>query len=146
MPKGKVIATHAKYKQFAQDIVAGKPKSQAYKDRVATKEVSTATADVESSRLLKSPTVQQEIERRLREITPEDVLTRIDDLSRTGKPSDTVKLRALEMLGNTRKVNIFKDSTPTITNNTLNVLDLDELRKRLADNAYSAPAITHDLT
>jgi hypothetical protein len=134
MPKGKVISTHAKYKQFAADIVSGKKKAQAYKDRIATREVSTATADANSSKLLKNATVQEEIARRLAEITPEDVLVRIDDLSRTGKPSDTVKLRALEMLGNTRKVNIFKDSTPTINNNTLQIIDVDDLRRRLAES------------
>jgi hypothetical protein len=127
-----------KKKAFARAIVEGKSATQAYKEIAPN--VTQHTAEQNGHRMLKNADVQEDIARRLSQITPEDVLTRIDDLSRTGKPSDTVKLRALEMLGNTRKVNIFKDSTPTITNNTLNVLDLDELRRRLSESTGNPQA------
>ena len=134
----KLTPASIKHKRFAEGIVSGKSATKAYRE--AYPQASQATAEAEACHLLEKPSVQEEIARRLSQITPEDVLTRIDDLSRTGKPSDTVKLRALEMLGNTRKVNIFKDSTPTITNNTLNVLDLDELRRRLSESTGNPQA------
>ena len=143
MPK-KITPATIKHKRFADGVAKGKSATSAYKEAYPAS--SQATAEVEACRLLKNPNVQEEIARRLSEITPEDVLTRIDDLSRKGTPADTVKLRALEMLGNTRKASIFKDNTPSITNNTLNVFDLDELRRRLADTSYSNTQITDQTT
>ncbi len=143
MPK-KITPATIKHKRFADGVASGKSAVSSYRE--AYPNASQATAETNATRLLEKASVQEEIARRLSEITPEDVLTRIDDLSRKGTPADTVKLRALEMLGNTRKASIFKDSTPSITNNTLNVFDLDELRRRLADISYSQPAITDETT
>jgi CO dehydrogenase/acetyl-CoA synthase delta subunit len=138
VPK-KITPATIKHKRFAECVARGKSAVSSYRE--AYPNASQATAETNATRLLEKASVQEEIAKRLSEITPEDVLLRIDEMSRTATPADNVKVRCLEMLGNTRKASIFKDSAPAITNNTLNVFDLDDLRLRLADNTYSLPAI-----
>jgi hypothetical protein len=102
-------------------------------------DVTERSAEVNASRMLSHAETQAEIAKLLEGITPESVITRIDEIARTAPLKET-QLKALVALGNTRKASIFKDSTPSITNNTLNVFDLDELRKRLAEStAYPQP-------
>lgn len=128
----KITPTKIRHKRFADGIAKGKSAVSSYRE--AYPNASQATAEAEACKLLEKPSVQDEIAKRLAEITPDNVLTRIDDIARTGKPSDSVRLRALELLGNTHKASIFKDLAQ-VQVNTLNVLDVDELRKRLEDHS-----------
>ena len=89
MPKG--VQTEAKRKRqaFARDIVAGKPKKQAYIDNIAVdKNITDGSAHVLSTRALKEVNVQDEIARQVARITPENVLARIDNLANVGKPAE----------------------------------------------------------
>ena len=130
-------------KTLAKGIVEGKDAKSVYK--AMRPDVTERSAEVNASRMLSHAETQAEIARLLEGITPESVITRIDEIARTAPLKET-QLKALVALGNTRKASIFKDSAPTITNNTLNVFDLDDLRRRLADNTYSSPSITPELT
>ncbi len=126
-------------KVFVKAIVEGNSASRAYKE--SSPSVTDNTAKAEGYKYLAKPCVQEELARQLAEITPENITARIDDIARSA-PMPETKLKALIALGNTRKASIFKDSTPSITNNTLNVFDLDDLRRRLADNTYNQPVIS----
>ena len=120
-----------KRKAFAKAIVEGKTATQAYKDLVPN--VTQHSAEVQGSRLLNNVEVQEEIARRLAEITPEAITIRIDDIARNAPLKET-QLKALIALGNTKRASIFKDNQPVTTNNTLNLIDLDGIRKALMGN------------
>jgi len=90
---------------------------------------------VEGCKYLARPSTQEELARQLAEITPENITTRIDDIARSA-PMPETRLKALIALGNTVKASIFKQDNSTPSNvNVLNVLDIDALRKRLAEYA-----------
>lgn len=131
-----------KKKQFARAIVEGVSATKAYK--ALNPAVSTETAQVNGSKLLSTAMVQEEIAKHLAMVTPENVTARINEIAVTA-PLPETKLKALALLGNTRKASIFKDSTPSITNNTLNVFDLDDLRRRLSEStAYPQLPVDSD--
>lgn len=138
MDKPRITKTSIRHKRFAEAIVEGKNTRQAYK--TISPDVSDNTASVEGLKYLNKPNVQEEIARRLAQITPEDVLTRIDDISRHTK-SDETKLKALNMLGNSTKASIFNQpQAPQV--NVLNLISAEDLRKRIEE--YNAREITED--
>jgi hypothetical protein len=139
----KINSAKVKRKQFAKAIVEGKSATQAYKE--INPNTTYDSAKTQGSRMLTSVYTQEEIARLLSQVTPEEVTARIQDIALSA-PLPETKLKALVALGNTRKASIFKDSTPSITNNTLNVFDLDDLRRRLADTSYNGQQITDQLT
>ena len=126
-----------KKKAFAKAIVEGKTATQAYREQFPKAQANTC--QVEGSKFLSNPMVQAEIYERVADSTPEKVIAKIHRIADTA-PLPETQLKALIALGNTRQVNLFKDNTPSITNNTLNVFDLDELRRRLSEStAYPQP-------
>ena len=79
--------------------------------------------------------VQEEIYARVADSTPEKVIAKIHRIADTA-PLPETQLKALIALGNTIKCGIFKqDIAPTTNVNLLNVLDIDDLRRRLAESA-----------
>ena len=141
----KLTKADIKRKAFVKDLLSGKSQTQAYKDNIATKEVSDNLAAKEGSLYVRKRKTQEEIENAIRDLSPEYVLDGLKREVETAPLPDT-RIKGLIALGNTRKCSVFKDSTPSITNNTLNVFDLDELRRRLADTSYSNAPITDQLT
>jgi hypothetical protein len=127
----KITSAKVKRKQFAKAIVEGKSATQAYKE--LNPAITYDAAKTNGSRMLSNAYTQEEIARLLSQVTPEEVTARIQDIALSA-PLPETKLKALVALGNTRKASIFKDSAPSITNNTLNVFDLEDLRRRLADS------------
>ena len=141
----KLTKADIKRKAFVKDLLSGKSQTQAYKDNIATKEVSDNLAAKEGSLYVRKRKTQEELENAIRDLSPEYVLDGLKREVETAPLPDT-RIKGLIALGNTRKCSVFKDSTPSITNNTLNVFDLDELRRRLADTSYSNAPITDQLT
>jgi hypothetical protein len=135
----KLTPAQLRRRTFAKGIAEGKTITAAYK--VVNPEASNEVAQAAGSRLLGHVMTQEEIIKHLAQVTPENITARINDIA-VSAPLPETKLKALALLGNTRKASIFKDNTPSITNNTLNVFDLDELRRRLADTSYSNGSIT----
>ena len=141
----KLTKADIKRKGFVRDVLSGKSLKQSYVDNVATRSLTDNTAYKEGSNYLRKPKTQEELVNATRDLSPEYVLDGLKHEVETAPMPDT-RIKGLIALGNTKKCSIFKDSAPSITNNTLNVFDLDDLRRRLADNTYNQPVISDEST
>lgn len=126
----KITPTKLRHKKFVDGIVSGQSAIKSYRE--AYPNASKSTVSVEACRLLEKPSVQEELQKRLALITPENIIDRIDNIARSA-PLPETQLKALIALGNTIKASIFKDNATTNVN-VLNVLDVEDLRKRLEEH------------
>lgn len=132
---------------FARCVASGMNQSDAYRESYNSTGKHT-TVNVEASKLMSNPNVRQRVDQLIAQreraminssiSDKEKVLTALRTFMDSAEPSDSMRIRATELLGKT--AGLFKD----VTEQTIRTESSDELREKLQEKLSTLRLVSNN--